>query len=180
MALGEPNGWEGNPQQAQEPQITSTLAAGASLASLQVHAEPSVQAPLSSANPVESPLTLGRQEGARLPPCPPLLCVTLSAIPSKEYWSRGRGKSGAWESSAHKLGARSDTKYRLRRLAKFALLLRPPSGLTPNTRADLLRDPCSHILHHPVQKKTQTQGHACVWGQPTQVDINSRFSCYKT
>lgn len=103
VALGDPSGWGGEWQQDQEPKITSTLAATASLTSLQVHAEPSAQAPLSSAPSMESPLTSGRRQG---------VC------------------------------------------------------LAPNTRADPLRDPCSHISHHPVQKKTQTQGLACVWDSP--------------
>lgn len=60
MALGDPSGWGGKGQQDQEPKITSTLTARASLTSLQVHAEPSAQAPLSSTPPMESTLTPGR------------------------------------------------------------------------------------------------------------------------
>lgn len=40
MALGDPSGWGGKGQQDQEPKITSTLTARASLTSLQAHAEP--------------------------------------------------------------------------------------------------------------------------------------------
>ena len=72
-ALGDPSGWEGKRQQAREPKITSAFAARGSLTPLQVHAEPSAQAPLSSVPPVESHWPQGGERGLLCPlalPCP--------------------------------------------------------------------------------------------------------------
>lgn len=87
MARGDPSGWEVKRQQAQKPKVTSILTARASLTPLQVHAEPSAQAPLPSAPPVVSPPTPGRREGARLLPCP-VPCSLPS--PVRKTWTRKR------------------------------------------------------------------------------------------